>query len=233
MVFTCTLWNQRKFWLWLHSYNIYLMPHCAYFSIFYGHPLNTLNYFGVCAAEHKKWLATISLHSLHIRFSLECIQLFIGNNISIRRTMDTIEQHSLRGEKKIPGTQYVLQLMRTNSWHVTRIDAFISNCIRNSLERFSFLSACFWEHERKTFIPSRMLHFLAVYYRPEAILHCCVQFNAQFIAWYSMFDSFTYIYCWDCRRYTTKSSHFIFCPFFTQFLRYNLMEIWNQQRNSR
>lgn len=66
----------------------------------------------------------------------------------------------------------MLQLIRTNSRHVTRIDAFISSCIRNLSERFSFYQ-CARTNETKTFIPSRMLQFLAVYTRPEAILHCC------------------------------------------------------------
>lgn len=64
---------------------IYLMHIC--FSICYGMPLNTLNYYIYGEPSGKSVWRMGELHDAHftlyIYFSLECFQLFIDNNISL------------------------------------------------------------------------------------------------------------------------------------------------------
>ena len=162
-------------------------------------------------------LAKFSFH-FHIYSSLEFIQLFIGNNISISpytmRSNRAARNASITGEreKKLP---YVPQLIRTNSWHVTRIYAFILNCIRITYRIGGFYRCVYKMKQRHLFLRGTFSFRALFHYNVESLrwsfrfesLHTS---NLCTIYWMKLQPCLTFFLTYIrliCTAMTWKTSH--------------------------
>lgn len=123
-------------------------------------------------------------------------------------------------KKKLP---YVLQLIRTNSWHVTRIYAFILNCIRN-VSSYGFYR-CFLQNETKTFLRRICLVlFIQCLNRWNFFFFCCRHISIRFtVYWLKLQPCSTSFFLYqhsanthsvDMENKPLKNRFVLNCPFF-------------------